>query len=129
MPTIEGSKSVVDDRWRRLCGRKYRKLIAPLRTRARELGYAIGVHGSLQRDIDLIAIPWTSEAVPGRVLAESLFAVVERVNGYAAWSWSMLGSEFTLDGCPGMKPHGRLGWVINLGGGPYIDLSVANGNI
>ena len=30
---------------------------------AREVGYAVGVHGSLKRDFDLIAAPWTNGAV------------------------------------------------------------------
>lgn len=125
------------------------KLIDPLRERARELGYALAVHGTLRRDIDLIACPWTVEAVPERELAEALFAVAEEVNGTAYWSWHLcdrpvgksgpfdlekyldkeaadanFAREFTLAGGPGVKPHGRLGWVINLGGGPYIDLAV-----
>lgn len=124
MPQIERTKTRPDARWRRQCGKKYRRLIGPLRAKAREFGYAIGVHGTLQRDIDLIAVPWGTDAAPARELAEALFAVCQMVNGYAAWSWSMKGAEYTLDGCPGGKPHGRLGWVINLGGGPYIDLAV-----
>jgi hypothetical protein len=104
---------------------KYELLIGPLREKARELGYAIGVHGSLKRDIDLIACPWTSEATDARTLAEALQAVVAEINGNAHLSWYPgRGQEFTLAGGPGMKPHGRLGWVINLGDGPYIDLSV-----
>lgn len=30
---------------------------------AREVGYAVGLHGSLRRDVDLIAAPWTDEVV------------------------------------------------------------------
>lgn len=49
----------------------------------------------------------------------------EEVNGVARLSWRPAsGQEFTVAGGPGIKPHGRLGWVINLGGDPYIDLSV-----
>jgi hypothetical protein len=102
----------------------YEKLIGPLRDRARELGYALGVHGTLRRDIDIIACPWTAEAVSPRTLAEALIEVVERVHGTAYLSWAMCDPEITLNGLPGRKPHGRLGWVINLGDGPYIDLSV-----
>lgn len=29
---------------------------------ARGCGYAIGLHGSMKRDVDLIAVPWTDEA-------------------------------------------------------------------
>lgn len=34
-----------------------------IRELAREVGYAIGEHGSKERDIDLIAVPWTDAAV------------------------------------------------------------------
>jgi hypothetical protein len=105
----------------------YKKLIGPLREKARELGYALAAHGTLKRDIDLIACPWTSEAVDARTLAEALFKVVGEVHGTAHWSWyPARGQEFTLNGGPGIKPHGRCGWIINLTmeSGPYIDLAV-----
>lgn len=34
-----------------------------IRELAREIGYAIGVHGSQERDLDLIAAPWSEEAL------------------------------------------------------------------
>jgi hypothetical protein len=39
----------------------YRGVLPNIRKVARELGYAIGEHGSLRRDLDLIAVPWTLE--------------------------------------------------------------------
>lgn len=33
-----------------------------IRAVAKRIGYAIGVHGSLERDLDLIAAPWSAEA-------------------------------------------------------------------
>lgn len=36
----------------------YRDILPKIRDRARSLGYAIGVHGSMRRDLDLIAVPW-----------------------------------------------------------------------
>lgn len=101
------------------CRATYDRWIGPLREKARKLGYALGVHGSLSRDIDLIACPWTEDAASEAELAEELRVVVG-----GRYSWSMKGREFTLRGCPGHKPHGRLGWVINIDDGPYIDLSV-----
>ena len=43
-----------------------------VRALAREVGYAIGVHGSLERDVDLIAVPWVEEAVGPEALAERI---------------------------------------------------------
>lgn len=102
---------------------KYELLIEPLREEARRLGYALGVHGTLKRDIDLIACPWTKEAVSARELAEALGAVIERVNG-VAFRHECERSEYFDRGQPGSKPHGRLTWNWHLGRGPYVDLSV-----
>ena len=33
-----------------------------IRELAREIGYAIGEHGTKERDLDLIAAPWTEQA-------------------------------------------------------------------
>jgi hypothetical protein len=103
---------------------KYEQLIGPIRAAAKAVGYAIGVHGTLKRDIDLIACPWTFNAVSAAELAEAVRVAAEAVNGYAAMHVNEQDDEWHLAGCPGMKPHGRLCWSFHLGGGPYIDLSV-----
>jgi hypothetical protein len=103
--------------------RKYESLIGPLREEAQRLGYAIGVHGSLARDIDLIACPWTEAAVPPPELAEALRKKAERLNDGVAFLKPPEDDEFFQNGCPGLKPHGRLTWSIQLGG-TYLDLSV-----
>jgi hypothetical protein len=109
---------------------KYELLIGPLREKAKDLGYALAVHGTLKRDIDLIACPWTNGAVDPKHLAEQLRLVAEKVNGYAQPGDREV-SEYFLDGCPGGKDHGRLAWTWYLDKkgsddchGPYIDLSV-----
>lgn len=81
---------------------------------ARAHGYALAIHGSLQRDMDLIAVAWSDEAASPRALIES---IVERVReaGY---------SECSSDGPQG-KPHSRLAWTIPLGNGAALDVSVA----
>ena len=45
-----------------------------IRQLAKEVGYAIGVHGSLERDLDLIAAPWTDDAVGNYALMEHIAA-------------------------------------------------------
>jgi hypothetical protein len=102
---------------------KYELLIGPLREVARSKGYSLGVHGSLVFDIDLIACPWTPEAVSAKELAFAIREEAERVNGLAFQTPHESGDWF-VEGHPGMKPHGRLCWSFHLGGGPYIDLSV-----
>lgn len=79
---------------------------------ARQLGYAIAVHGSQARDLDLLAVPWVPEAESAEELVESIAAAVDGI--YSSVE---------------EKPHGRRGWSIvsrhRLGiDAWYIDLSV-----
>lgn len=46
--------------------------LAPLILRAYLHGYALAVHGSLHRDLDLIAVAWTEEADSPETLVEML---------------------------------------------------------
>jgi hypothetical protein len=98
-----------------LAKQHYERLIEPLRLVARQHGYALAVHGSLSRDIDLVAVPWTEEAVSGFGLMTALLAEVRRRNEGTATVYPEMPSE---------KPHGRLAWSIHLGGGPYLDISI-----
>lgn len=73
----------------------------------RRHGYALAIHGSLQRDFDLIAIPWIdSPSSPDSVI-------------------SALTTEFSLKpvGEVGVKPHGRRVWTLSCGWGEcFLDL-------
>lgn len=97
------------------CMRAYATLIDPIRRVARQFGYAVAQHGSLARDIDLVAIPWSEHAVPPELLVEAIAALVK---AYAGGSFGSIDQD-----CPRAKPHGRLAWSIN-GFGFYIDLSI-----
>jgi len=46
-----------------LCETILAGVIEPVRRAARDAGYAITVHGSVARDIDLVAIPWVEHGV------------------------------------------------------------------
>ncbi len=108
-------KIPLDEHGQRRVAKAYCRLIGPLRARAYELGYAIGVHGSIKRDIDFIACPWTRHAVGPLKLAEALRAETERIIGFAVF-----GSDGPF---PRRKPHGRLCWIIHFNG-TYIDRSI-----
>jgi hypothetical protein len=106
--------------------RLYDQLIESLREVAKSLGYALAVHGTLKRDIDLIAIPWTPEAVSQIELAEAIRAKAEEIVGYAP-PHPLEVDEYFQQGCKGLKPHGRRSWSYHLTpncDGAYIDLSV-----
>lgn len=98
------------------CRRAYRLTIDAIRDAAKAHGYAIGVHGSLSRDIDLIACPWTVDAAPAADLAEAVRAAAAgAIPGGNCWS---------MQGDPKPKPHGRLCWSFHFAAGGYLDLSV-----
>ena len=103
--------------------REYVRILLPaLREVARRNGYALAVHGSLERDIDLIAVPWRDSAVGASYLVTRMFEVCKVVTG-AVWP----GQEGDAVPVPETKPCGRLAWAIRFPGdegGPYIDLSV-----
>jgi len=50
----------------------YRSIIPTMRDAARECGYALGVHGTLRRDLDIIAAPWVEDHVDRHDLAREL---------------------------------------------------------
>lgn len=90
---------------------KIGKTIDRVRSVARNLGYAIAVHGSQRNDLDLLAVPWTDNAAGEQALVSGVKAAVQ-------------GTEL---GRVGDKPHGRRAYTIQCDcGAPasYIDLSV-----
>ncbi|GAC1536540.1 MAG: hypothetical protein NVS3B10_00560 [Polyangiales bacterium] len=104
-------------------------LLPALREVARRHGYALAVHGSLQRDIDLVAAPWTEHATTAANFARDIYAacaaIVGCVTGPAGWTEG--NDSPPPSGSlpnPASKPHGRLGWTIHFTGASYIDLSV-----
>lgn len=79
-----------------------------IRALAREVGYAIGEHGSRQKDLDLIAAPWTASAVDPHNL------VTHIARGIGA---TLLHLE--------KKPLGRVAFTLQMDGWyKDIDLSV-----
>jgi hypothetical protein len=89
-------------------------MLPAMRLAARGCGYALAEHGTMARDIDLIAIPWTAGAAEPDLLVARLCGVVAGFVGRAhpAGDWTE-------------KPHGRRAKTIIHGAfGAEIDLSV-----
>lgn len=94
------------------------EVVEDVRRIAREHGYALGVHGSLVRDLDLIACPWTSRAKAPSTLVR---AIEEGLDDF------FLQPPATPRKPTASRPHGRLAWVfLRIGprGPAYLDLSV-----
>jgi hypothetical protein len=109
----------------------YAQILPRIRDRARELGYAIGLHGSMTRDLDLMAMPWTEHAADQAVLVDEL---CKAVGGFCPSIPlghpipASLKDKWSVKGAPedkkGRKPHGRTAWNICFGGYPFVDLSI-----
>lgn len=91
--------------------RIYQRIIPEIRRVAYHSGYGIGVHGSMRRDLDLIAIPWTEKAVAADILARRI-------------QLSLCGMKQTTYDWEA-KPHGRKGTIIVVAMNAFIDLSVS----
>jgi hypothetical protein len=102
------------------CGSKlfraHKSLVEPdlpsielIRSEAKKLGYAIAVHGSLERDLDLIAAPWDEEAIGNHEFLEKLSEAIGA---------KIVDIE--------RKPHGRYGANLQMikGWCKLIDISV-----
>lgn len=77
---------------------------------AQECGYNLAVHGSMQRDFDMVAIPWVQNCTTSIVLISKL----------SQWLKGKIEApDFAKE-----KPHGREPWVIHIEEGKYLDISV-----
>jgi hypothetical protein len=89
---------------------------------ARRYGYALAVHGSMKRDFDLVAIPWTNEAGEPLPMIEEMKVAAQGVYTHHDFD------HVHEDGNVHSKPHGRKAYSIHLTNegcmGPYLDISV-----
>lgn len=99
--------------------RFYLSRLEPIREAARKCGYAVGVHGSCERDFDLIAVPWIDGAAGRDTLAHEIAMAACGIARQGQYDWEI-------------KPVGRVATSIpicwcnlrNVIGAGHIDLSV-----
>ena len=77
----------------------YTSILAKLRTVAMAHGYALTVHGSLERDLDVVAIPWVEEYCTPDELAHHLAIAACGIAREGAYDWEQ-------------KPGGRIATCI-----------------
>jgi hypothetical protein len=90
----------------------YGRVYTIVRKLAWDEGYAIGLHGSFTRDLDLIAVPWTDRTSEPEHLIRRVIAATGLTD---------------MPSNPGKKPQGRLVWTLNFpafGDPRFVDLSV-----
>lgn len=89
-------------------GPLYANLYPKLVEVARAHGYALAVHGSMARDLDLIAVPWVENPSEPNALVQA-FATV---------------SYFEHVSPPELKLHGRMAYTLAWPGECFVDLSI-----
>lgn len=106
---------------------------------ARNCGYALALHGSMVNDLDLIAIPWTEEAVDAVVLKDAIKNFIGAFSFRESMEDKLFGlpEEVIDEECERVgegkdlgpngetkKPHGRIAWNLFLEHGRKVDLSI-----
>lgn len=87
-----------------------------LKNIATGLGWALGLHGSLNSDMDLMAMPWTNESAPVKVLINAIsdcFTNNEKVKRDNSIPF--------ID-----KPNGRVVYTIHIHADFYLDINIIN---
>jgi hypothetical protein len=89
---------------------------------AKDHGYSLAVHGSVHRDLDLVAIPWIEEASDPLDLIRAMKEATRTVTTGDEWD------HIRPDCSPTQKPHGRLAYALHVTNsgmyGGYLDVSV-----
>lgn len=88
----------------------YAYYLEPLKIIAKEYGYNLVVHGSMSRDLDLIAIPWEEEVGNVDKMIQQFCDILGGVIFTNRTDTHIVKTE---------KPHGRIVYVININRGEY----------
>lgn len=91
----------------------YARIYTQARIIAWQFGFGLMMHGSFTRDLDRLLVPWEARATNKMAVV-----TVERIANVAG---------LTINGEPGVKPHGRTAYTLLLPGFSeprWVDLSV-----
>lgn len=72
-------------------------------------GYALAIHGSVMRDLDVVAVPWTEDASEPQELVDAFAKAIAFLH---------------VDEKPEVKLHGRMVWTLAFPGTCFVDLSI-----
>lgn len=86
------------------------------RQTAMDCGWALGLHGSLNSDMDIMAMPWVEDAVPADEMVERL----QDCFGFSRPMPCMVDKT--------SKPNGRVVYTVCIFGDFYLDINVIDRN-
>jgi len=90
----------------------YAVLWPSLRKAAIECGWGLALHGSMESDLDLMAMPWVENCKP----VEELIKALSDCLGNTKWKDHHLIPHHG-------KPHGRVVYSLSIMGDWYLDVS------
>ncbi|MBY0548697.1 MAG: hypothetical protein K2W95_15610 [Candidatus Obscuribacterales bacterium] len=102
----------------------YERVYSVVAAQAKQYGYAVALHGSGIRDLDLILCPWADHAVryEPHVLVRTIASAIDfEFNGLHGISTSLDDLNWPA---AEPKPHGRVAYIIWLSPNLALDLSV-----
>jgi hypothetical protein len=95
----------------------YASIYDDLRNAALKCGWALGLHGSLASDMDIMAMPWTEDATTVEVMVQALSDCFSD-NPYK-----------DLHTIPHYgKPHNRVVYTMSIWKDYYLDINIINSN-
>lgn len=86
--------------------KRYFEYLPSLQEIAMRHGYALAVHGSAWRDLDLLAAPW----VPKAMAPETLVMAIQ----FAMTGYEHTRNHWKKDARHGNKPHGRKAYTLHI---------------
>ena len=92
----------------------YAAIWEDIRQAAWECGWAVALHGSLSRDMDIMAMPWVEDCTDEEVMIKT---IIERCFGDSIISQCGLKIDRS-------KPHGRVCYLIPIYNDVYLDISI-----
>lgn len=84
-----------------------------LRNAAMDCGWALGLHGSLKSDMDIMAMPWVEDAKPVEVMVQALSDCFTE----SPFKEDHIVPHFT-------KPHNRVVYTMSIWGDFHLDISI-----
>jgi len=87
------------------------------RKSALDCGWALGLHGSLNSDMDIMAMPWIEEAKPIEEMIESLELCLTKPDE------QIFKTTKSID-----KPNNRVVYTIHIFADFYLDINIINTN-
>ena len=95
----------------------YACILEDLKKAALNCGWALGLHGSLANDMDIMAMPWTEDATPVEVMIQDLSD---------CFTENPFKDQHTVPHYN--KPNNRVVYTMNIYADFYLDINVIKPN-